>query len=142
MVKQQKQLLKHDPENRVWGDCHRTALAALFGMDAKDVPHFNEGGPDPDEFKRRERAWLLTRGFKTIEIAFECTLKILFEIMAINARGAFWLLGGTSRNGSNHTVLCKGGKIVCDPSQNDSSIVAPLDVGYYVATFLVPSVYR
>ena len=35
----QKQANRHDPENGIFGDCYRTCLAGLLGVDRDSVPH-------------------------------------------------------------------------------------------------------
>lgn len=39
---QQQLILQHDPERGIYGDCYRTCLAILLGVDAVSVPHFVE----------------------------------------------------------------------------------------------------
>lgn len=57
-----KQRYKHDPENGVWGDCHRAAVASVLDLALDDVPHFADGGAGGEEFERRVREYLLSRG--------------------------------------------------------------------------------
>ena len=35
-----KQKYKHDPDNGIFGDCYRTCLAYILGLDRDDVPHY------------------------------------------------------------------------------------------------------
>jgi len=42
-MRPQKQKFAHKPDEGVFGDCFRTALAAILDLDRDDVPHFNEG---------------------------------------------------------------------------------------------------
>ena len=35
-----KQLHKHDPDNGVWGDCHRTAIGCLLDIEPELIPNF------------------------------------------------------------------------------------------------------
>ena len=49
-----------------------------------------------------------------------------------------FLLGGFSKTGVNHTVVCQFGKIVCDPSLTDAGIVKGMQPdGVYWATYIV-----
>ena len=141
-MKIQKQLLRHDPNNGVFGDCHRTAIACVLDMDAADVPHFM-GDKAEWDMGNSERAhdrveeWLNARGMTQISVAFPGSLDLdtLLKCVAMNCYGSACLLGGTSKNGCGHTVVCLGGKIVCDPSQDESGVVGPMSDGHYWVTF-------
>lgn len=148
-MKVQKQLNRHDPKNGIYGDCHRTAIACVLDMDAADVPHFMDGASGrsdgPEETAKawdahdRVEAWLNARGIATVNILFpgEVPLReVLNTVAATNSRGRpVFILGGESRNGVNHSVVCCDGEIVCDPSLDDSGIIGPCDDGYYWLTF-------
>jgi hypothetical protein len=141
-MKPQKQLNRHRPKDGIYGDCHRTAIAIVLDMDAKDVPHFMDGTPgkgDAEEAHIKIEAWLNARGLCTINILFpgEIPLKeVLATVAFCNQRSRpVFILGGMSRNGVNHSVVCCDGEIACDPSQDDSGIVGPCDDGFYLVTF-------
>ncbi|WP_407155195.1 hypothetical protein [Bradyrhizobium sp. STM 3557] len=141
-MKPQKQLNRHRPEQGIYGDCHRTAIACVLDMDAQDVPHYMDASAYDDGAEAahdRVEAWLNARGIVTINMLFpgETPLKdVLCTVSACNPRSRpVFILGGQSRNGVNHSVVCCDGEIVCDPSQDDSSIVGPCDDGYYWLTF-------
>lgn len=137
-MKPQKQLFRHRPEQGVYGDCHRTAIACVLDLEAGDVPHFMDGGDAPLAHDRCE-AWLNERGISTIEILFDGSMpveNILSTISGMNRRGRpAFLLQGTSANGFRHFVACCDGEIVCDPSLDDSGIIGPCDDGFYWLTF-------
>ena len=137
-MKFHKQLFRHDPANGVWGDCHRTAIACLLDLEPSDVPHFMEGDPTAEEFDRRVAIFLLDRGYVQANFWFEGSLESVIDVMTKNGGGVYYLLGGTSRNGTAHTVVCGPGGIAHDPAQDNSGIVGPLDNGYYCITLLVP----
>lgn len=140
----QKQKIRHNPAAGEFGDCHRTAIAILFGLDAEEVEHFADHGIDDHEkFNRRVDDWLTDRGFAQISIPYEGLqpLSNLLETFNVLARGVYWLLAGTSRTGCNHSVVCRGGVIIADPSQTNAGIIGPCDDGFYWATFLLPIDY-
>lgn len=135
-----KQLIEHNPPHS-YGDCHRAAIAYVLGLRAEDVPHFMDGtsgkGPAPACHEHVD-LWLSRRGIRTIEVIYsgDTSLQdLLITVTLTNRRSPslHFLLGGASRVGSNHTVVCSDGKIVCDPSGN--GIVGPCDDGYYWVTF-------
>lgn len=140
-MKPQKQLFRHRPSEGTYGDCHRTAIAIVLGLDAADVPHFMDGadGKNAEEAHDRCEAWLNARGIATINVLFpgEVPLReVLNTVAACNPRGRpVFILGGESRNGVNHSVVACDGKIVCDPSQDESGIVGPCSDGFYWLTF-------
>ena len=137
-MKPQKQLFRHRPNEGTYGDCHRTAIACVLDMDANEVPHFMDGGAAEDAHDRFER-WLNDRGIATINVVFpgKTPLYDVLQTVAVtNSRThPVFILGGQSRTGCNHSVVCCDGEIVCDPSQDDSGIVGPCDDGMYWLTF-------
>lgn len=140
-MKPQKQLFRHRPADGVYGDCHRTAIAIALDMDARDVPHFMDCAvaETAGDAHDRAEAWLNARGICTINLIFagDGPLEsVLDTIRAVNPRSRpVFILGGQSKNGCNHSVVCCDGAIACDPSQDDSGIIGPCDDGYYWVTF-------
>lgn len=141
-MKPQKQKFKHSPDNGIWGDCHRTAIACILNLDRDDVPNFGDGGPSGDEFTKRVNSWLLENGYVPVHTIYSCELgALLFTIAATNP-DIYYLLGGRSRTGVDHTVVGLNDKIIHDPSLNDSGIVGPCDDGYYWVTYLGSAIAR
>lgn len=141
-MRPQKQKFRHDPANGVWGDCHRTCVAAIFNLDRDDVPHFADGGPGDGAVNQRVTDWLKPLNLQQVHIPFDCTLEQLFASFdALNPMLHF-ILGGTSKNGTGHSVVCCGGAIALDPSLDDSGIVGKMDDGFFWVTFFCPIVVR
>lgn len=138
-MKPQKQLFRHRPKDGIYGDCHRTAIAIVLDMDAKDVPHFMHGGVSGDEAADLAEAWLNERGIATINVVYGGQLPVsdvLATVDLYNRRSRpVFLLTGKSCNGTGHVVVCSDGKIACDPALDDSGIVGPCDDGFYWVTF-------
>ena len=59
----------------------------------------------------------------------------ILKVGKVSSCGTYYILGGQSKTGVNHTVVCHSDKIVLDPSLNDSGIIGPCDDGYYWMTF-------
>ena len=137
-----KQKFKHDPENNIWGDCGRTAIACMLDIEVDDVPHFGAGGPSNEEFARQQNDWLQSehclRMITVVYASDGLTLDALLEHIEEQNPGLMFFLIGTSRNGVCHVVICSGGRIVHDPSPEDSGIVGPHD-GFYLVEVLVPA---
>lgn len=132
------QRFKHDPDNGVWGDCHRAVIASLLELPIDEVPHFCDqgkkiSGPDTDD-----RQWLRSRGLTPINMAFPGTTTlddVLTTVENCNP-GLLFILGGTSRNGTGHSVVAGRGEILHDPSIDQSGIVGPMEDGLWWVTFL------
>src|ERR1700723_3978781 len=135
-----KQRNKHNPENGIWGDCHRACIASLLDMQMDQVPHFGEGGPDGEEFDKREREFLLKCDLVPIRVAYlsegvdRGNLDLIFNTVSTHNPDTYFILGGISKNNTNHSVVCLNREIVHDP--NGAGIAKPFDDGFYWVTFL------
>ena len=120
-----KQLIKHDPENGYWGDCQRTAIACLLDLEPLDVPHFwgIHMGDDDQAFRDMDY-WLENRGLERVQYGLECD-SVQAALDVCKNTDEYYMLIGQSKLGTNHVVICRGNKIVHDPSQVDSGIVGP-----------------
>lgn len=138
-----KQLYLHQPENEIFGDCHRTAIACLLDKEPWEVPHFgHRWATIPDyEWKRDVRKYLRTQGYDEVTICF-IDLEQAFGFMDMWNDGAFYLIGGLSPRGRPHTVIGQGGGFYWDPHPEGGFLQAPLEHGVYEFTFLVPSKFR
>lgn len=133
-MKPVKQQFKHDPTNGVFGDCHRAAMATVLALPIEAVPHFGDGDPSVDEFFRRERDFLAQYNLRSVQLPFGAGLDDVLRGMAGWNGDVVYLLGGQSRTGVNHTVVCRGAEIVHDPSSSDAGIVGPCSDGHYWVT--------
>ena len=122
-----KQLYRHDPDNGVYGDCQRTAIACLLDRRPEDVPHFMEDGVLPEVADKRIDDWLTMLNLKMIFVPFQGELADVMDMQARFMPGLHYLLVGKSRTGVGHVVVCKDRDIVHDPSQNDSGIIGPCE---------------
>lgn len=136
-----KQRNRHDPDNGVYGDCHRAALASILELPIDDVPHFMDGlGPyEGEEFARRETEFLASRGLNRIIVAVgpDVDLQSCLDHIGTWNPGIYYLLGGESKSGCGHTVVCLNTRIVHDPSPKETGIVGPMQPdGCYWVTFI------
>ncbi len=132
----QKQLIKHEPEKKQFGDCYRTCIASLLDMKAETVPHFMHDG-DGEQAAIRSREWLNKRGYRMVTIPYtgDCEPGLIMQTMAAQNPGLYYLFTGRSGIACAHTVVCRDDDIVCDPSGN--GIVGDYD-GFFWVEFLVP----
>lgn len=138
-MKPVKQLFLHRPEQGIYGDCERAAWATILDLDILDVPHFFEGGCSANEAVKRQRAFEATLGLYHITLPFcvDAGVEGVLAAMGYNNPNAEYLLVGQSRNGTNHTVVCRGDKIVHDPALDNSGIVGPCDDGWFWITIFL-----
>lgn len=140
-MKIQQQLIKHDPAAGQYGDCQRTCIAVILGIDAADVPHFCDN-PQAERgtsewWSTRQDAWLAERGLAYCTVAYDGAGVSLEQVLDWTSRQNAttpMILCGLSALGCNHVVVVLGGKIVCDPSGN--GIVGPTSDGLWEVSMI------
>lgn len=138
MIKQ-KQLNKHNPDFGIFGDCYRTAIACLLNLDPEEVPNFAESHwDDMKAWKKADKEFLAQFNLTYAEIAYDSSLETLLYSMELLSPGILYLLSGTSRNNTHHTVIGGAGRIYWDPAKDNSGIIGPCSDGYYWIQILVP----
>ena len=152
----QKQLYRHEPDKMQYGDCHRTTLACLLNIPVEDSPHFIGEWERREELKRQgmemeayvwqdeQEAWLNSLGYTTADVCFDGTVgsEDLFNFMRARNPEIYYMLGGTSPRGTNHSVVCYGGRFEWDPHPDGGFLVGPMDNGVWEITFLLPLIVR
>lgn len=121
-----KQIFRHDPDNGIFGDCFPTCLSIVSGIDRHKVPHWHKV-MDLNEAIARYDAWLKTRGLTRIQSYWNgaYTPDEILEFLTASSSLPF-IFSGCSRNGTNHAVIAHNGRIVWDPSLDDSGIIGPM----------------
>lgn len=130
----------HYPEQNEHGDCLRACVASLWGLEAADVPHFGQDGPDAKEMWRRVNEWTMRadncRSWITVFPGDADLDAILAAVKALNG-DAYYLVGGTTNAGGDHIVVAQGDHIIHDPSRMGSGIQGPASDGYFhIVTFV------
>jgi hypothetical protein len=139
MMQFHKQLNRHDPDNGIWGDCFRTALACLFDLRPEEVPHFLDGGPESEIFRAHYNNWLAERGYCTFQVCWNSDLTGVQSYMRMVNPGVYYLLSGMSPRGTTHVVIGLDDQIVHDPAIDGGGLVAPCaEDGYYWVEVLLP----
>ena len=89
MKSSQRQLVAHDPGEGRYGDCQRTCIAVILGLDAADVPHFVDdpaATTDSDLWwSKRQDRWLAERGLSYARFAYDPSTS-LDQVMAWTSR--------------------------------------------------------
>lgn len=134
-----EQLIKHDPDNDMWGDCQRTCIAVILDLHPSDVPHFCDMSPtrkDKRPWLQQQQEFLESMGYSCATFAYHPSLSF-DEVMDLTSRQnpkTPMILLGTSSLGCNHVVVVLNGEIVCDPSGN--GIVGPCQEGTWELTVI------
>lgn len=142
------QLFRHEADKGQYGDCHRTAVACLLNIPVEDAPHFigeferrkAEGSEGDYDWQVEQERWLNELGYTTVDISYNDDLGVegLFRYMAARNPRAFYILGGTSPRGTNHSVVAMGGGFYHDPHPDGGFLVGPMDNGMWEVTFILP----
>jgi len=139
VISRHKQLNLHAPELGVYGDCARTAYACLLGLHPLEVPHFLIDNPPADEFCKRQRDWLASRGLTEIALPMGAeTFDEVLRTMGCLNPDVHYLVTGMGRAGCQHVVICYGNRLEWDPSRTDSGIIGPCSDGFFWLGFLAP----
>lgn len=126
-LKLQKQRYLHRPEEGTFGDCHRTCIASLLGLDRDEVPNWGLHYKDGDAFDKACTEYLASQGLRRIVLPLHTENgrpEEALEWMKRNNPSVYYLLTGQSKNGTNHVVIAKDDAIVWDPSLDNSGIVS------------------
>ena len=113
-MKKVDQIITHDPENGVYGDCQRACIASLLELDINEVPHFHESGKE-DDFHRSLNQFLGERGL--VCIAFKFGSGLVFEdlVSLPDPIDCYHMIYGYSSRGVFHAVVGLNGEVVHDP---------------------------
>ena len=134
-----KQLYRHKPEEGVIGDCWRTCFGCLLDIQPQFVPHFLQYcWNDGLQARANAKNWLAKLSLSYVEVPYGGTLQDVLRTCKDLAPGMHYLLGGESRTGVGHSVVCCDDQIVWDPSLDDAGIIGPMDDGHYWVTWLIP----
>lgn len=143
----QRQAISHDPENGKWGDCHRTAIAMVLGIDMCDVPAPNAEVMESNEaFNALYDQWYKDNGYAAFSIGISASsvgeaIKVCNGFANSHGRNLPYILGGASARGCNHSVAILEGRVY-DPHPSNEGLVGPLissDDHYHMTVILKPS---
>lgn len=142
-MRPQLQRVRHDPSAGTYGDCFRTAIAAMLDLDAEEVPHVF-GTSDRATHLGHEghaemESWLAARGLAPIWVPFDgaATFQAVLEAIGSHNPSAPFGVCGQSKPGVQHYVVGMGGKVVCDPSGRDEPhLIEPCTDGFWWVMFM------
>lgn len=118
--------VKHDPEAGTYGDCLRACIASVVGLSSDKVPHFFDDNCDVETANARVRHWMTTYLYAPFWVSFpgDMPLTELQNMMAVLNPDVYYILY-CSCGGGDHVVICKGDKIVHNPSWINEPIDGP-----------------
>lgn len=133
----------HNPP-LVYGDCQRTCIAMLMGLDPSEVPHFGDANLfPPDASRSAEAGWLCSRGYGYVQVPVfgEWGLDYIKTLVG----GVPVIVSGRSPRGDwNHDVVLFDGQIF-DPHPDDLGLAGPCidkdkpdEPEWYWVRFMVP----
>ncbi len=64
------QKFKRDPENGIYGDCHKSCIASILKLDWDVVPHFVGEYPTSTAWESAVRKWLRDRNMGLCRLKF------------------------------------------------------------------------
>jgi hypothetical protein len=142
-VRPQLQRYGHNEADGTFGDCHRTCIAMILDLDRDEVPHFMHGvpntadaeAPESQAAERAEREWLLARSLAPVHWGYDGSTSLADVLAALErtVRGTAVILGCTSGNGFNHSVVVYNGYIY-NPAGSNGTVAGPMRDGFWVVT--------
>lgn len=139
------QLYRHDPSNDIFGDCYRSTIGCLLGIEPHKVPHFYQldvEGRGKSTFVA-VREWLAELGYTVATVSYTSFGPELSAHMARENPGVVHMFSGKSPRGNwSHVVIMCDGKIIWDcakPCDTWGTLDGPCpDTGMYEIEYLVP----
>lgn len=128
-MKLQKQRYNYaDPQG---GDCFRTCIACVIGMDRDEVPHWQASSGEHPSIQAED--WLNARGLEFEEAYHQAdSVQAALDWMTAWVGDEPFLFYGQTRRGTCHCVIAQRGKIVWDPANYDASVIGPMpECGFY-----------
>ena len=119
----QRQLISHNPDMGYYGDCYRTCMAVVMGMDAKDVPHFCDGDASDLNGIKGARDWLRPMGFGIWQNIYleDVSFKDMLNSISHFSVDIPVIITGQRTKGVNHCVVAVNGKVICDPLTGEAN---------------------
>ena len=112
-----------------------------LGLDRDDVPHFlHDNTKDWSEFGRRVDEFLATKGVAMVQMPFNAdSVTAICDTLRHSAPLVPCILGGTSANGTGHSVVVFRGELF-DPAIDDFRNSRTHERRLFLADVLLPSV--
>lgn len=133
-MKPTTQLVLHDPDKGLWGDCQRAVIASLLELPIEAIPNFGElGKENADTFYHEIQKFLLPLGYQWMSFkAMDIT-----QLMLNSATPVYHEIAGPSPRFPDvyHATVGLNGQIVFDPHPDRTGLVG--DPTEWTYSFLV-----
>ena len=120
MTPVEAQIKNHQPSEGLYGDCHRACLASVLDLPIDAVPHFMDGdkyGQNTEERLQAQDEWLAEKGLSYVELPIDApSLQECLDFVGRYSGDSHWILVAESASSIGHSVVCRGNKIVHDPT--------------------------
>src|SRR5450830_679451 len=138
MTPQYQEFPTHDPENGIYGDCFRGALASILDLPISEVPHFARNHPD-DEVARQKAIdiYLASKGFYLFGMDYLTGVADIERVRPKHAGGYYHLIMGIDFDGDGHACVGFNGKLVHDPNPSQKWLANPPSewkIGLFMST--------
>ena len=122
----------HKPAEGIFGDCARTCMAMILGLDRDSIPNFGVHYDDNAAWGKAVDDFLRPLGLSEVAIPVQASSwqEAASFIQRLN-QGIPFVLGGISLTGVRHAVVISPDGQMYDPSINSSGIVKECEDGYY-----------
>lgn len=127
------QRILHDPANGRYGDCYRTAIAMVLGLQPEDVPHFCDDNLY-DDWRGVTDKWLAERGLAMVDLPFEHSFDLVCDQLRMTAGDVPAIVAGRSPRGTMHSVVVHHG--VCFDPHPEGGGLEPGDDGLIWVSFI------
>jgi hypothetical protein len=138
-IKRQIQGIDHDPKKGVMGDCWRTCVAMICGVDRDAVPH-DHVDYTPDEWREWREDVGRSLGFKIVQAGFQCGDLELEEVIKLGLHTGFgqpFILTGISKRRWDHSVAIDELGVQHDPCVDGHGLQGPARDGLYWMEWIV-----
>lgn len=130
MLRKIKQEFAHDPDGEgTYGDCFRTCIAMMTGMERDQVPHFMH--PEEPDFYGWQgcRRWLERFSLTLSMYAYQGDLdwEGILSVTANQNAMCPTMICGARETGTQHVVVALDGTLWCDPLWGDEEGSPGLD---------------
>jgi hypothetical protein len=137
-IPRHQQAFRHKPDEGQVGDCYRTCVACILGIERDAVPHPHRLTDENFSQVAAMREWLLSRGQALTLIPFKASPDEVLMTMERFAPATPFIMTAMSANRVGHCVVCLGGRIIHDPSIDQSGIIGPDEDGWVWVEVISP----
>jgi hypothetical protein len=117
MNPQYQEFPTHNPDEGIYGDCFRAALASALGQPISETPHFfRDNYVDLNKINQSIDKYLAKKGLILIWLDYLSAIKEIESMSPSSMMGGFYhLVQGMDFDGDGHACVGFNGRLVHDP---------------------------